>query len=175
MKENIKVKYYDGTEESLSLGQQVHYDAELNPEVSGAILPQVYTGAVWVKSGDIRGDWFAAGAYSHSVKPKEDKIITSIILPKSDKVTESFDTYAITLKYADTEEDHETIELKNLTDEKISIDIIEEKASGFKITRLNIEGNKKIRTSVSDESLKVFFWGITTLYPYSNLIKMSNN
>ena len=167
IKKNIKVKYSDGTEETLSLGQQVHYDAEENPTVSGSILPFVFTCSLWVKNGEIRGDWFGGGAYSHSVKPKEDKIITSIILPKTDKVTEAFDTYAITLKYAD-EKDNETIRVKNLTGKDIYLNIIESGASAYKISDLNIKANENINTSVNDKVSKVFFWDIRTLKPYAN-------
>ena len=178
---SIIVKYSDGSEEKLSLGEQVKYS---ETGVSGAVLPQIYTGAVWIQAGTsngqyheagvVRGDWFRAGLYSHPVTPDKNKTVTSIIIPCHRDASGNinvygFTTYAITLKVADGD-GFETVEIKNTTNEDKSLSIITtENNKAVKITDISVPLYSTVVRSipVTDSKYQIYFWNIETLRPYT--------
>ena len=166
MKKNIKVKYIDGSEEELNLGQQVHYEEGSNAD--GKLMPIIFTGAIWVKNGKIRGDWFGGGLYSHKVKPSEDKIVTEIIIPGATTNGDAFHTYAITLKFKT-----DKYEIKNNTDEDIKTSVIEKFDEHYRISDIEVKANSSIYglDKITSGAREIFVWNLNTLIPYTNVIK----
>jgi hypothetical protein len=178
---SIIAKYSDGSEQKLSLGEQVDYASG----GSGAILPQIYTGSIWVRDGDgtsygqsagmPRGDWFRSGLYSHPVTPDSEKVLTEIIIPcnrnaNGEITIYGFTTYAITLKVADEKGSVKT-NIKNLSNDDISVDIISLKQDGsLKINNAQIEKNNSRICDLLSEDAKIFFWDLKTLTPYANVV-----
>lgn len=177
---SIIVKYSDGSEEKLSLGEQVNYDVS---GVRGSILPQIYTGAVWVANGTSygqsagmpRGDWFRAGIYSHPITLNKEKVLTEIIIPcnrnsNGEPDVYGFTTYAMTLKVSDVES-HDTAKIKNLTNDDLSIDVLSiENHKVVESDKVSIQKGDSVVFDINLKGQKTFFWNLKTLTPYANTL-----